>query len=715
MLSTLNGQSESSYNMVELPWPDWPSVSILERTNFNTYAKPRHNTTRIIAATLRRMPYSAVRRPPPPLLPHEIAARKLARVKRILQQKFPLDASRNKTPKEREEALSNLSRDVGTAVPAQNGLNGASYAEMKKLGVLQSHYIPAVMDPISTQLLSHAKEQPGDVSNVKQKAASKFKGSRSDQPCKNTPCTSCTPQRMRTVEYNLEQLTTDVEPSALLPEASPARGTTKTQHDVPSPAHPSAAATTQVRPNPQATTENKSMRALQLRLAAFIDRESEHGARFPTDDNLLRPLDVESEEMRMRERAVLDVEMTGELHHDKLNSILAEPLDSTMVYCGPDALKAHPNATVSLARAQSSQIHEEKICAHPNTEQLRVAQKVRKAMWQRALGEYAEERGDTSAAYKHFEAAASLYSDGAFESKPQGDLVEATDVFVYTNEAHLAAICVQRNFRRHLRNLSAAITQFKAIFRGARQRSKNMETRRRDIAAAVFLQGPIRRWARRRIKKVIQMQTRWRGVMGRRAARERRHEGALSKLLIFFGPFFQRWLRRCRHTRRDLCARYLQHSWKGFKIRAARAKLLASQKQAKFNASSVIQGLVRCKGARRQLNSLREEALKAEVLRSAAELYWLRGVNHVTVVRASISFKSKGGQWPIKILSQSVKHNRRKSSREDKVRATFQELDIAGFGSLGYHEAVVLLRSEGVLLNEKDISVRSPPIRINGH
>lgn len=704
MFSTLNGQSEASAPyMVELPWPDWPSVSILERTNFNTFVKPRDNTKRIIAATLRRMPYSVVRRPPPPVLPDEIAARKLARIKRILQQKFPLDNAKLKTLKERMETVPNPSGDVGTAVLAEPGLNCALPGEMKELGAHQSQFTPSVMNAVATQVLLHAKEQSGGVSSVKQATASKLKDSRSVQLYANTPCT---PQPIMTVESKVQKMSTAEKPHVAVSEASPTRSKTKFQDDVPTPAHPAAAATTHVRPNAQLTRENMSLRALQLRLAAFIDREAEHDPRFPTDDKIVHRLDVESEEMRMRQRAVLEVEMTGELHHDKLNSTLAEPLDSAMVYCGPDALKAHPNATVSFTQAQSSETHDERIRARPNTQHLRVAQQLRKAMWQRTLGEDAKTRGDTSAAYKHFEAAASLYADGAFEGKPEVDLVEATDVFVYTNEAHLAAICVQRNFRRHLRNLSAAITRFKAIFRGTWQRNKNTETRRREVAAATFLQGPIRRWARRRISKVIQMQTRWRGVMGRRAARERRHERALSKLLIFFAPIFRRWLHRCRRKRRDLCARSLQHSWKGYKIRTARSKLLASQRKAKFDASSVIQGLIRCKGARRQLNGLREEALNAEALRSAAELYWLRGAYHVTVLRASESHKLKGGQWPIKILSQSIKRNRRKSSREDKVRAAFQELDIAGFGTLGYHEAAVLLKAEGVLLQEESMAVR---------
>lgn len=585
--------------MAEIPWPEWPEVAILAKTNFGSYVKARDDTKRIIAATLERTPYAqstgvSKRRMPPQILPEEIAARKVARIKRLLDKKWPLTRAR----------ISSARRVLETGKTERRRLACA-----ERVSVAPS----SSTEPV---IVERPKNEPD-------------------------------------------------------------------------------------------AAENSAERAVRLRLAAFMAREKPTAGETQDESHNPRPLvDLESTEMNAKSSVALDsARITGELHTDKLASTLAEPLDGTMVYCHPDALEAHPNATAAYDHVgiiEKRQLHH-----FPNeTDALITRQARRDADWQRILGKEALRKGNTSAAYKHFGRAASLYD--AIRKEPR-TARSARSSFVYTKEAHLAAIRVQRNFRRHLRDISHAITTFKAIFRGAMQRFRNESEDRRQNAAARFLQRPFRLWYKRRIAAVVRMQKQWRGRIGRRDALEKRHQLALAMLVISMGPILRQWLKRFQQRREQKSARFLQHVWRGCKIRAAHATKLADEHKAKIVASSIIQSKIRCQQAKKWLQTLRNEAFKDEATRAAAELYWIRSAQLITELRASLSLgKNELGGWPLNkvLINAWDRQRRRRQKKNDSLRYEFRHLDTAGFGSLGYHEVMSLLRSQGIVLREVDIAVR---------
>ena len=254
--------------------------------------------------------------------------------------------------------------------------------------------------------------------------------------------------------------------------------------------------------------------ALQLRLARFLGTASSSlSSSSKTDDeprtacpalvgDESRATDAlyESREMTMRLARTLGTLTYEEgAHFDKVGSTLAAPLTAAAVFCHAEAALADCGATLLQHPLDCDDESSPSEGARLLTSDLGALQRSRRGEWAKAQAEQHALKGEDAQAYRLFGQAASLFEEDqrrVFHEPAPGFLAtrnsEQRDepvFFVYSREAHLSAIRVQRNFRRHLRLLSEAVTRFDALYRGHYVRDKARRATRRSTPAHTLRTG----------------------------------------------------------------------------------------------------------------------------------------------------------------------------------------------------------------------------------
>ena len=447
-----------------------------------------------------------------------------------------------------------------------------------------------------------------------------------------------------------------------------------TYHDLHTPKSPQSPLKSPQSPPPKSrpnqSPQKRRRKGLNERFATFLAKQ----ARDPPDEMEDEPL-LESAEMIQRRKAMLAMHTEPGLHSNAVTSTLAVAVDSRMAYCHPDVMKKDPNAAASLGSPLK-------------TSEFAGANRRRQAKWEEVQGEEARRIGDDAAATRHLNRAAQL-NDGIEEDDEEP--TESGQVMVYSIKAHVAAIRIQRNFRRHLRLVIRGIDKVKAFFRGRQQRLRDTAEARRERAAARFLQRPARRWWRNRCRAVLKLQTKFRARKARRIVEDIKWRKKFLNFLTNMGPVLAAWLRRWKKNREDKTARFLQHVWRTARIRGEYHEKVAEKQKRRFDASALLQGVLRRRWGAMHVAALKDQARQDEALRAATELYWVRGAATLSKIRYDLDILK-----PTRSLKAWLR-----TADKRKFDGVFAEADVEGTRQIGYQEALGVLRRFGIRWSPK--------------